>query len=798
MNFRIYIRKLIPKNDGTNGTAFTREFCIHDGFSGMKEHTLIDPKLKMIQSSAGSFECTFHKDSVVYKSKADDGKPWVEKGKTRIFICWYKDAFSNGNIIWEGRVLTIDSDFYGQEHIYAEGALSYFNDSIQPVQTYKLTVPLENESNPTSYGILKRILQYHNSSCPDKIIELRAYSTMGMDNSFPTNPLDGSKELSFGNETTMSAVSKLISVYGGKMRLTYTGNTAYLEWYVTGEPASYEVYGRPIAEITFTKNMMDYEQKNDLTSIATYAYPRGYKAYGAGDFAVGDDLMDPNSKYYKDQGISFEDDVSPITWNMGAYIWLPQDARGAAYEWVYDGETYNDTMATGFSLSALAEVVDKNNPFPGTGALEVHPGEVYYITLVESDSRACYVVTAGHMGRNGSVVVGSQKASNVEYPVSTTETPSHGIDQTTVQYPTTWRYQKIQIPTDTDMPDALKKKNGDGSIKTDSDGKVEYTSKFYLNISARGTFNDATRDGTFRYLTDDAGNRKVGIWKGRPIPVDEHITLKGLGDGSYDVFFATVNNVTVPLKCKKQENKDRQIFYPEATKVVREYETQADFDNERDSLIGVVKKNEQVKVKNPITYWLLNENLVWEECVVATADELGAKGLYSGNIFLVTEDQSSWVCMNPKANNTDPKSVSTWVRQKEFHRDGYYIYMDSLVKQYGRIEKFLDYSNVIDPDELETNALAYLYSSEFESFSMSIKAADLAIIAPNSDDSKNPIFFNILGRVKVTSTYHGVLDYFYIQEVEYDFNDLGNTQIEIGYSKVNRITETTKDLVKVW
>jgi hypothetical protein len=781
MNFRIFIKKLLP------GGIFSREFCIQDGFSGMKELELVEPKLHLIQSAAGSFECSFHKDSVIYKSNADDGKPWVEMGKTRIIIRKFEDSYSNGSVIWEGRVFNMDYDFYGQEHIYVEGALSYLNDSMQPIRTYSITSG--SYSTPGSYYMLSRILEHHNLVCPDKRIEPKEFSYLNYKDGFPTTPLTNVKEVTFGNESTMSALSKLLSVFGGKMRITYEGNTAKLEWYKVGSSHVNTEAGESIAQIIFTKNMMDFEKKRDLTSLATYVYPRGYKAYPAGDYAVGDDMMLPAEG---------TEDNCRVTWTTGAYIHSTNDQQGAIYEWVLSEGDYHNTMATGFYKSLLATNVVYPGKTPeelmreGANSLEVHPGEYYFLTLVQSDSRTCYIVTANDLGTNPAYVLASQSASSSGYPSETKTDQRTGQSSTT--YPTTWRYHKIQIPTDDKIPDDWKEKNQDGSIKTDGEGKPIYKKKFYLNVSSRGTFNktgvDLGKDGTYSYLFDEADNRKVGIWKGRYIPSDEYVTLKGLGDGSYDIFFVSVSGTSVPVKMKSQAGKDREILYPKTidTGTVATYE---DLPNPNDPDPTKRPNHEDIYYVTSLNQrYYFNYSDAWELCQKDTAAELSGIQAKQGSTWWVVEDNAWWVSTISTSSGQD---AATWLLQKTFHRDGYYIYMDSLVSQYGRIEKFIDYSNVLEPDMLEDYGLAYLYASEFESLNLTVRAVDLSIIDSNYN---KVLMFDVLGQVHVTSSYHGVSDTFYIQEIEYDFSNLGNTTIEVGYSKVLRITDTTKDLVK--
>ena len=735
MNYRIFLRKYLPTG------RFTDEFCVQDGFSGIKEFMLIDPTLHMAESAAGSFEATFHHDNVAYKSNANDGKPWVERAKTRIIIRRYDNEYSKGTMIWEGRVLSCESDFYNQEHIYAEGALSYLNDSIQPVKVFKYG---QTYGHPIQ--ILDELLANHNSKCPDKILKARSSSTTPHD-------WNGTEEIAIGNETTMSAVSKLISVFGGHMRVVYDENdVAYIEWF--------EDYAKPVTstvkvpEITFAQNLLDVTQKRDATNVVTAVYPRGYVAYSGGSDAVGDDLFKP----VDDSGIT------PITWHIGTYIWSPrateQDVRGCAYELVrsIDPETHqvvtHDTAATGFGESALARQMGIT-PRPGSGSLEVKPGDVYYISLIQSDQRACYAVTAGKLGNNGAMVFTTQAASNVQYPNMA------GSDGS-VQYPTTWEYQKVTIPEPSDK------------FKKDMDS---FGYKLYLNISSRGEFRDFDTEGLYSGLLDGNGKSKMGIWKGRKIPdgIDEHITLKGLGDGTYDTYFISSGGATVVEHCPSQAGKDRAILYPKSKDkgtVATRDDLPPDGNNEMDVYF----------VTDEGSRYLWNQLHAWEKCEVSTVDQLYTRKIDEGVTFWVTSLQQWWV-----------KLGDTWYQQKPFHRDGYFIYMDDLVEDYGRIEKILDYPAIVDPDMLEDYGLAYLFMAQFEDVNFTISAIDMKLANPDVDT----VYINVLSPVKVTSPVHGISGMFCVRELEIPFNDLGNATFEVGYSTVNRLTRNTSDYVKV-
>lgn len=710
MNFRVFIKKRLP--DG----SFTKEICIHDGFSGIKEHTLIDPTLSMSNSAAGSFECTLHRGSAIYNTNAPDGKPWIERAKTRIIIKRHSNAYSEGNVFWTGRVLTSELDFYNQEHIYAEGALSFLNDSIQEKFTVK-----KGEEGYTPIQLLTRILNHHNSKCPDKIIKVRSVSDS------PTGWPEGLTEINIDNETTMSALSKLISTFGGNVRVNYNSHDsivdpdgAVIEWWNTN--ASYPNQERPNAKIVFSKNLLDITQKRDATNLVTAIFPRGYKAYSGGNDAIGDDMFEPTDG----------SDVSPITWTKGAYIWRPKydeehDVRTCAYEYVSDAQGYHQTAATGFE--------DREGGLNPDKSLEVKTGEVYYISLVQSDNRSCYVITVNKLGRNPAILLAYKDAANTYFPYS----ERNG----SVEYPTTLYYQKVEIP---EKPEELADR------------------PMYLNISCRGDFGE---DSSY------SGKGNMGIWKGRKIPedCDEYITLKGLGDGSYSKYFYSDpdTNTTVVVDAPDQQDKDRTILYPK--------------NNDKGS-VATIGERPSVANENDV-YYIEDENSryawisgSWVKLEVTNPDDLMNIAFGSnGTAFYVTSLDQWWIRV------VNGVSV-TYCPQKEFVRNGYTISMKELTEDYGWIEKISDNETVIDPDTLEELALIELYSSYFETLELTIKAIDMVFLEGTG------YILNILDPVDVTSVYHGIAGTFHIQELSIPLANISETEVSIGYQTTARITRS--------
>lgn len=76
---------------------------------------LISPTLTREAGKAGSFEFTLPLGNVAHSA--------LQKLKTIV------EVEQDGKILWRGRVMSHEMDFYLRQKVYCEGELAYFNDS---------------------------------------------------------------------------------------------------------------------------------------------------------------------------------------------------------------------------------------------------------------------------------------------------------------------------------------------------------------------------------------------------------------------------------------------------------------------------------------------------------------------------------------------------------------------------------------------------------------------------------------------------------------------------------------------
>lgn len=96
--------------------------CIYNDVFSLDNMKVIDPKLILEDSAAGSLEMTLPHTNVVYNT--------LVRMTTDISVR------KNGEEIWAGRALSENKDFWNNRVIYCEGELAFFNDSVQPPAEY--------------------------------------------------------------------------------------------------------------------------------------------------------------------------------------------------------------------------------------------------------------------------------------------------------------------------------------------------------------------------------------------------------------------------------------------------------------------------------------------------------------------------------------------------------------------------------------------------------------------------------------------------------------------------------------
>ena len=162
--------------------------CIYNDVSSLDNMKVIDPKLTLEDSAAGSLELTLPPTNAAYGT--------IVRMVTDISVR------KHGEEIWAGRALSESRDFWNNRVFYCEGELAFFNDSAQP---------------PAEYALI----EVHNSQVGGNRRFAVGAVTVA-DEDFPSYHTN--------YEKTMEVLNALVESYGGHLRVRKENGTRYLDY----------------------------------------------------------------------------------------------------------------------------------------------------------------------------------------------------------------------------------------------------------------------------------------------------------------------------------------------------------------------------------------------------------------------------------------------------------------------------------------------------------------------------------------------------------------------------------------
>lgn len=168
----------------------------------------------------------------------------LHKMRTRI------DVRQDDEIIWRGRVLETETDFYRQKTVTCEGELTYLVDSV--LHPYKLA-----DYDGTAAGLFRLYLTRHNEA----VSEAQQFQIGDVD----IETLSSVENTGYGN-TWDEISSNLIDVHGGFLRIRYDGDVRYLDW----TKGSGESCGQVIR---FGENLLDLSEYVSASEVVTCLIP---------------------------------------------------------------------------------------------------------------------------------------------------------------------------------------------------------------------------------------------------------------------------------------------------------------------------------------------------------------------------------------------------------------------------------------------------------------------------------------------------------------------------------------------
>lgn len=203
---------------------------------GDEELSVLSPVLETQCNAAGTLTFVLLPEHPMYSA--------LHKMRTRI------DVRQDNEIIWRGRVLETETDFYRQKTVTCEGELTYLVDSV--LHPYKLA-----NSDGTAAGLFRLYMTRHNEA----VSEAQQFQIGSID----IETLSSVENTGYGN--TWDEISgNLIDVHGGFLRIRYDGDVRYLDWTKESGTSCGQV-------IRFGENLLDLSEYVSASEVVTCLIP---------------------------------------------------------------------------------------------------------------------------------------------------------------------------------------------------------------------------------------------------------------------------------------------------------------------------------------------------------------------------------------------------------------------------------------------------------------------------------------------------------------------------------------------
>jgi len=217
------------------------DVCIYDDIRPDVDSKVINPKLTMEENSAGQLSFQMPPGNIGYD---------LVKRMDSLITVYLEDE-----VIWEGRVISEDEDYFNQRNVVCEGALAFLNDTIQPPAEYH---------NISPRVFLERLIAIHNSKSDLQF-------TVGIVTVVDDDTTNSNDELyRYTNyESTLECIKdKLVDRLKGFLKIRKVNGVRYIDYLAEHSETNDQV-------IRFETNLLDFTRSWDLSDMATVIVPRG-------------------------------------------------------------------------------------------------------------------------------------------------------------------------------------------------------------------------------------------------------------------------------------------------------------------------------------------------------------------------------------------------------------------------------------------------------------------------------------------------------------------------------------------
>ena len=228
-----------------NNVIDGRTYCLHDQRD--RNLRVIEPRLTLTLNKTGALTFRIPSSHMYFNT--------LKKMKSSIQV------MEDGILIYEGRVLSDESDFHNTKDVVCEGSLAYLIDSAQR--------PFSLSGN--IHDFLAQMVENHNGQ-----VEERKQFVLGRVNVADENN-ELKRESAKIDNTWNTLKAQLIDVHGGYIWVEYRDGKKYLNY-------TYDYGGKNEQQIRFGVNLLDLTKYQDATNVVTCMIPYG------GDVEYQDEL----------------------------------------------------------------------------------------------------------------------------------------------------------------------------------------------------------------------------------------------------------------------------------------------------------------------------------------------------------------------------------------------------------------------------------------------------------------------------------------------------------------------------
>lgn len=818
--------------------------CVFNTMSPDLTLALMNPKVHLAADSAGTFECSLNPNSPAMPESV------LERMATKVMVEEYSDHVpndgsidenNNEKVLFYGRVLSIDSDFYNTPSLYCEGAYSFLNDTV--IMPY--TMPKKNGDDTyfTPKQALQKFLKEHNDAVT------RAGQNFGIkfetdtskmivtmkDDLFSGEKNDGSgQEIeNFVVETytnTREVFENLKKTYGGHFRVRYRKvlqseasdypdqmAVPILDWIADyNDPKQGTNTEESEAYIEFGTNLLDLTQKKDGSNIVNCLFLTGKKITSAGNETIGDEI-----------------DVAPM-----CYYWMVRDKGEGAYGALVtsnqnaDITNLYDTSLSTYNVHDLRLFMNVKN-----GGICRDPKTLAELqTINDTDmSHIYHITTDPNSGNNAWWVYDPKTSGYIKFFPDSLPDESDIIGGNAVRV--RGAESDVYIRSEWNASSrglawlhgcVINNVGGDAEVQYTMSNAAEYSCTGYFDSGYDSDFpvtdtslrvvpgevyylsnwcaSDPNRDPALKTVS----NITTKFYLGQNGAIVTSKTTVGDGGASNNFKKITIDspaiddaNLYLNLSSKSEQT------WPNRPKTRAEvnlflWRSRKPTYDEYITLWGIAGGNQKWYLENEkytdqstgreLTRTVLRVPKRVDQLLIGTSDkdqyfiypsEQNVE-YYDTNDDFPSEGNAGTYYVDRSTGNVWTYD-QTWVGDLNHHAykvNSYGVEDPDSIAKYGRIEKIVNFSNCTDPATLRDLGAKTLFEARLEGVELNVTALDLSLLETNV---KSP---DVLDLITVRSTPHNVKISLPLNERDIPLNDPAQQQYSIGYTGSQKITST--------